>query len=229
MKVPISSTFLDALAFARRMPITDADDRDGDGAASGAPCASVRAQPRAAGRVTLDSLIFLLCCSNRVAVPCDSRGHKFESPSITVRRTAWRKEQRRRSQSLRPRRRLRRSRLPSAKRPLARNNATALRSICLRSLRELRRSTGGIRGSQTAPPMTPKEFDGRRRRRDRGKHSWRRADRRAQLRQCNVWRSPASLPAFAEMRVCRSGFSPTPSLHERHEGRPFRQALMNLR
>jgi hypothetical protein len=118
----------------------------------------------------LDSLIFLLC-SNRVAVPCDSRGHEFESPSITVRRTAWRKEQRRRSQSLRPRRRLRRSRLPSARRHLARNNATALRGIRFRSLRELRRSTGGIRGSQTAPPMTPKEFDGRRRRRDRGKHS----------------------------------------------------------
>ena len=229
MKVPISSAFLDALALGA----ADADNRCGqsrrDRARSDAPRTNERARARADDRVTLDSLIFLLCCSNRVAVPCDSRGHKFESPSITVRRTAWRKEQRRRSQSLRPRRRLRRSRLPSARRQLARNDATALRSICLRSLRELRRSTGGIRGSQTAPPMTPKEFDGRRRRRDRGKHSWRRADRRAQLRQCNVWRSPASLPAFAEMRVCRSGFSPTPSLHERREGRPFRQALMNLR
>lgn len=188
--MPISSAFLCSLALGA----AGADNRCGqsrqDRAPSGAPCASVRAQPRAAGRVTLDSLIFLLCCSNRVVVPCDSRGHKYESPSITVRRTAWRKEQRRRSQSLRPRRRLRRSRLPSARRPLARNNATALRSICLRSLLELRRWTGGIRGSHIAPPMTPKEFDGRRRRRDRGKHSWRQADCRAQQRQCNVGAVP---------------------------------------
>ena len=78
MKVPISSAFLDALALGA----ADADNRCGqsrrDRARSDAPRTNERARARADDKVTLDSLIFLLCCSNRVAVPCDSRGHKFE-------------------------------------------------------------------------------------------------------------------------------------------------------
>ena len=109
--------------------------------------------------LTLDSLIFLLCCSKRIAVPCDSRRHFSKSPSITVRRTAWRKEQPRRRRSLRPRRRLRRSRPPSGRRRLARNNATALRSIRLRRFRGLRRSTDGTKGSRTATLRVPTDYD----------------------------------------------------------------------
>ena len=137
-KVPNSSAFLGALAFARSASITDAVARE---------------------RVALDSLIFLLCCSKRIAVPCDSRRHFSKSPSITVRRTAWRKEQPRRRQSLRPRRRLRRSRPPSGRRRHARNNTTALRGTKLRRLRGLRRSTGGTRGSRAATLMVPTDCD----------------------------------------------------------------------
>jgi hypothetical protein len=110
-------------------------------------------------RVTLDSLFFLLCCSKRIAVLCDSRRHFSKSPSITVRRTAWRKEQPRQRRSLRPRRRLRRSRPPSGRRRHARNNTTTLRGTGLRRLRGLRRSTGGTRGSRAATLMVPTDYD----------------------------------------------------------------------
>ena len=110
-------------------------------------------------RVTLDSLIFLLCCSKRIGVPCDSRRHFPKSPSITVRRTAWRKEQPRQRRSLQRRRRLRRSRPLSGRRRHARNNTTALRGAKLRRLRGLRRSTGGTSGSRSATLMGPTHYD----------------------------------------------------------------------